>query len=127
MTEQQKLMKDVHFLTRRESLGWIMVIGITMVFGFLSRGTTWGGDAGDFVNSLNVIASMFALGLPIFLLTGLMYASPTSRLYLQQLSSQDISDRRTIIFRFVQCLVLVGIYTIISTIIIFIVPFNSDI
>ena len=122
MNDPHPPLNSNHFLSRREFIVWIIAIGITIILGFLSRGTQWAGDVGEFVSTINVIASMFALGLPIFLLMGLMFASPTSRQHLQQLSSQGASDWRLLLFRFVQCLVLVGIYSIVTTITIFIEP-----
>ena len=123
--DQQLRTREIHFLSLREFFIWMIVVGVTVVVGFMARGSNWGGDIGNFVNSINTVASMFALGFPIFLLTGLMFASPSSRRYFQQLSNQGFSNRRFLLFRFVQCLVLVCIYAVVTTIIIFTEPVIS--
>jgi len=121
----QVSIRKFYLLTGGELLVWIVAAGISGVWGYLTRGQVWALGVGVFVNSLNVLASALALGIPIFLAAGLTFSTPASRGYIQELTSGGLGRPKAILLRFLQCSVLVSAYSIVLTVFTFAEPLVS--
>lgn len=112
-------------MSKREFCLWAVALALTSACGFLLRVSMWSSSSAiaTLVNSINAISFVFALGLPVFLTLGLMFATSTSRAYIQFLHNQGRSHRDIIVLRFLQSLLLIGLYSVLLTGITFLEPY----